>query len=380
MNEISNDKIETLLRKSLIDSLSFAADVIKNSYEVGIQGLSDGEAAFSFFNTNIIDYLESGNQQSLKQAIALLKSSAYEGYDPARHTLAMFYIKGEFVNKNITAAKVLLAESAGSGYAQSMYQLGYYLVSGEFFEKNLTEGLLLIEKAAIKENHTSSQASLGVFYMFAEYGIKRDYEKAIYWLHIASIQKHAKSCFLLSDLLSKLNYSDEKKKYDLMLSSAENGYADAQYNIGNFHFNKSNVNYDPEKSVYWFSKASENGHTSATYGLALAFMNGDGIVKNMDKAIELFKKGVHLKHAKSMHTLGMMYESGNGVEVDINMAYELYTEAVELGDVYAKVNLALIYINHSNDENLFKEAINLLEAARNENHPLADGFLKQING
>ena len=56
--------------------------------------------------------------------------------------------------------------------------------------------------------------------------------------------------------------------------AAEQGDAEAQFNLGAMYANGAGVELDIVEAVKWYRKAAEQGHATAQCNLALAFDNG----------------------------------------------------------------------------------------------------------
>ena len=57
---------------------------------------------------------------------------------------------------------------------------------------------------------------------------------------------------------------------------AEQGYANAQYNLGVCYYNGEGVERDYEQAVYWYEKTAEQGQEFAQYNLKKLI----GVTKN----------------------------------------------------------------------------------------------------
>ena len=65
---------------------------------------------------------------------------------------------------------------------------------------------------------------------------------------------------------------------------AEQGVADAQYNLGVMYGEGLGVPQDYAKAVGWWRKAAEQGHATAQYNLGVAYHNGEGVPQNYAQA------------------------------------------------------------------------------------------------
>lgn len=58
-------------------------------------------------------------------------------------------------------------------------------------------------------------------------------------------------------------YMNKEKGIALIRRSAEQGYTEAQYNLGRCYYNGEGVSQDYTQAVYWWSKAAEQGNADA---------------------------------------------------------------------------------------------------------------------
>ena len=72
--------------------------------------------------------------------------------------------------------------------------------------------------------------------------------------------------------------------------AAEQGHADAQYDLGCCYYNGEGVPRDMAKAVEWFRKAAEQGYADAQYNLGVCYYNGEGIGKDLKEAVLWLEK------------------------------------------------------------------------------------------
>ena len=60
----------------------------------------------------------------------------------------------------------------------------------------------------------------------------------------------------------------KEKGIALIRRSAEQGYTEAQYNLGRCYYNGEGVSQDYTQAVYWWRKAAEQGHRMAINSLS----------------------------------------------------------------------------------------------------------------
>jgi len=154
---------------------------------------------------------------------------------------------------------------------------------------------------------------------------------------------------------------------DLMKQRAEQGDADAQFDLGCDYYFGLGVTEDREEALKWWRKAAKQGHTDAQeklkligetneepkpemfrlgdviantyYSIGRKFARGEGIDKNPHKAAELWHKAAELGHADAQFSLGVAYAYGIGVYLDPSEAVKWYRMAAEQGHVMAQYAL-----------------------------------------
>ncbi len=77
---------------------------------------------------------------------------------------------------------------------------------------------------------------------------------------------------------------DYKKEFRLLKGLAEQGDADAQFNLGIMYTNGEGVPKDYAKAAYWFLKAAEQGDAKAQSNLGVMYEKGGGVPKDYVQA------------------------------------------------------------------------------------------------
>ena len=83
-------------------------------------------------------------------------------------------------------------------------------------------------------------------------------------------------------------------------------------------------------------KQAEQGDAEAQFQLGLAYCNGDGIEENHEKAFEWWTKAAEQEVPAAMYNLGIMYRDGDGVEQDLYNAMYWFGKAYRYGMKEAK--------------------------------------------
>ena len=93
------------------------------------------------------------------------------------------------------------------------------------------------------------------------------------------------------------------------------------YDAGNF-----------EEAVKWYRKAAEQGDADAQFNLALMYDYGRGVTEDDAEAVRWYRKAAEQGGARAQLNLGVMYYSGNGVLQDTIAAHMWFNIAAENGN------------------------------------------------
>lgn len=137
------------------------------------------------------------------------------------------------------------------------------------------------------------------------------------------------------------DYDLAAKRYS---EAAEQGYANAQYNLGVMYQRGDGVSQDNFQAVAWFRKAAAQNLPQAQYNLGVMYRKGSGVTKDNLQAIDWYRKATQQGHAAAQYNLGLMYLNGLGVTKDNSEAVAWFRKAAEQDLGQAQFNLGLMYI------------------------------------
>lgn len=103
------------------------------------------------------------------------------------------------------------------------------------------------------------------------------------------------------------------------------------------------INPDQLVAFSRLKKAAENGNAEAQFELGRIYGNGDGVPQDYETAIEWLEKAASQNHPKAQESLGSIYANGVGVEQDFNTARSLYLRAARNGLGSAQYLMATMY-------------------------------------
>jgi TPR repeat protein len=211
---------------------------------------------------------------------------------------------------------------------------------------------------------------------------------------------------------------DYAKAAEYMQLSAEKGFALAQNDLGVYYAKGVGVAQDYREAAKWYRKAAEQGDPLAQYSLGKSLQEGRGVPTNVVEAINWYKKAadqnqpdallalgylyfephegvpVDWREAKryfqqafvqgragALNPVGFMYEHGGPhIDVDPVEALKCYRLAAEKNDAEAEMNLGRIYFEGTGVLRDYQEAYKWLYLARANGSPIANHYLRQLDG
>ena len=111
---------------------------------------------------------------------------------------------------------------------------------------------------------------------------------------------------------------------DELKQKAEQGDADAQYNLGLMYYNGEGVPQDDTEAVRWWRAAAEQGFANAQSNLGVMYENGEGVPEDDEEAVRWFRAAAEQGLAEAQFNVGLMYANGRGVTQDDEEAYKWY--------------------------------------------------------
>lgn len=145
--------------------------------------------------------------------------------------------------------------------------------------------------------------------------------------------------------------------------AAEEGDAEAQFELGRAYDGGDGVIADIQTALTWYRRAANQSHADAMYYIALTYDYADRVDEDNAAAASWYRRAAELGHAESQAQLGLMYELGEGVAADINAARIWYEAAAENGDADGKGYLGDLYIRGAGVRQDFVKGLSLLEGA-----------------
>ena len=136
---------------------------------------------------------------------------------------------------------------------------------------------------------------------------------------------------LLALGIGQAAWADDVPDFKETLQAAEQGNADAQFNLGVMYDTGQGVRQDYAQAVQWYRKAAEQGLADAQYNLGVMYKEGRGVRQDDAQAVQWYRKAAEQGHAKAQYNLGVMYANGRGVRQNPVIAKEWVGKACDNG-------------------------------------------------
>jgi TPR repeat protein len=125
--------------------------------------------------------------------------------------------------------------------------------------------------------------------------------------------------------------------------AADQNFAKAEYNLGNFYSLGRVVEQNPAEAVKWYRKAADQNFANAENNLALCYANGRGVETNMAESVKWYRKAADQNLDLAECNLGVAYQFGRGVETNLVEAVKWYRKAAEQNNAVAQSYLGICY-------------------------------------
>lgn len=114
---------------------------------------------------------------------------------------------------------------------------------------------------------------------------------------------------------------------------AENGSANAQFNLGAMYDNGDGVPEENDaEAAKWYRLAADQGHVDAQFNLGVMYANGEGVSRDFAEAASWYRKAADQGDYRAQYNLGVLYDNGEGVEQSNIESYVWWYIAAESGN------------------------------------------------
>ena len=226
-----------------------------------------------------------------------------------------------------------------------------------FLKKTAIAGLCIIAVFVMailtSTKGLSSENDRGKLYLDSE-----NYTETVTWWTKTEKAGDAETQFINgchTDEQSLTQDDEEVKKYR---QAAEQGDADAQYNLGFCYEHGQGVTKNRSEAMKWYRKAAEQGHAYAQSRLGFCYKYGRGVTQNYTEAVKWWRKAAEQGDSGAQCGLGICYEEGQGVPQDYQEAVKWYRKAAEQGNTYAQEKMNDYKTKQSNTSTAARQSTN----------------------
>jgi TPR repeat protein len=126
---------------------------------------------------------------------------------------------------------------------------------------------------------------------------------------------------------------------------AEQGDANAQYDLGVMYAKGMGVPQDFSKALGFYILAAEQGNALAQYSLGVMYENGMGVPQDFSKALGFYILAAEQGNASAQNGLGQLRATGKGIPQDFSKAMIWLKLAAEQGYAGGQYEMGVMYGN-----------------------------------
>jgi TPR repeat protein len=229
----------------------------------------------------------------------------------------------------------LLIQAAQAGDAESQHRLAKQCMEGT--AASPADALRWWEAAAA-QGYAPAQRALGLQWLSGKH-LERNPAKAVEWLTLAAEQNDARAQWNLGSLYASGApgvTKDLVQAFDWCNRAAKLEFVPAQATLGVLYARMG----DQTRALHWWGLAAENGDAEAQFNLATALANGLNGTPDLEHAFHWFHAAGSQGLVPAQTKLGILYATAQGVALDAIEAHKWFVLAANHGDSAAKGNVA----------------------------------------
>lgn len=250
------------------------------------------DLAYMYFNGE-------GVERDYQTAVKWYLASAQQNYEYAEEMMAMVYYSGYGVPQDYGKAKQWLELLISKNNPKAQNLLATMYTYGQGVEQDHQQAVRLLRQAA-DQGYKEAQFNLGLAYEKGR-GVEQDLEQAFYWYYEAAKQSYPPAfskVILFKERQAANEPIVETQSVEILAmegdaeaqtelagifkrtennnamaifwyqKAAEQGFAEAQYQLGLLYHQDDTQPHDYTKAGYWYDRACQNGHQPACQQLA----------------------------------------------------------------------------------------------------------------
>lgn len=311
--------------------------------EYFIQNDNDAESMWHLY----VSYKNgNGVEKDFTKAMIWLEKAVSENYSRALLEMALYYFKGDVVEKNLQKAEELckLAITTGNRGSVDLLKLIEENLYGT--DNGYAQYISFILDEGIKYNDA---ALVAAYDYYVKLNDEKYYNIALDYLKKACANKNPISYFKMGSIFYNGELGIEtniEKAYQYWLEGVQNGDISSMIMIGNAYIRGEHLQRNVELGIKYLDKAASSGNEIAALDLAKYYLFGFYLDRDIDKSVQYYKKAADLGNAEAQNEIATYYLQGsNGFTKDENKAFELLEMATKKGYSPAQHNISLCYYN-----------------------------------
>jgi uncharacterized protein len=200
-------------------------------------------------------------------------------------------------------------------------------------EQRFSEAVECWGRAALQQ-HGPSHAHLSNMLMEGRAGVAKDLKRAFAFASAGAALgcAHSKGALGCCYIDGRGVAKDAGRGLALGRESEATGSCFGQYVVGEcYYFGWGGVAQDYPEAARLYRLAAEQGHAQAQFNLGNMFEVGPGVARDKAEAIRWYRLAAEQRNADALFNLGAMFEHGEGVPEDAAEAIRWYRLAAEQG-------------------------------------------------
>lgn len=304
-------------------------------------------------------------------AIEWYKKSAEQGNSQAQVKLGVFYSEGFGVPENYEKTLELYFKAANDGNTDALTRIADCYYNGEILGRDKDKAFKYYMKAAELDD-AYGQYMIGKYYSTQDYKKKINKKLMVAWYKKSAEQGYADAQYELGGLYKLGNgvEKDEKKALDLLVKAAKQGQESALFDVGSWYIDADQVYKEKHPvpdfltALKCFIKMNEYRRSETVIEALNNYLELPINDKREDsnKIFEFIKDLADEGHSYAKRLLGDCYFYGFGVEQDYLKAISLYNEASKDFNMQAINGIAYCYFYGLGVKQDYEKAAELLNS------------------
>ena len=285
---------------------------------------------------------------NLAAAIVEWNALAEDNVASAQYNLAMLYLAGKGVAKDFELAWNWLSRAVISGHAKAQFSMGRMYETGNGVQAD-SEAARMYYQMAAESGLTEAQNALTALLQRSE-----DDEYDALLDELLEDSEETTTFSFTAEQFDNPAEGQEKDNDDpskQMRHAAEHGNAKAQYDIGiSYQFGFNGFSQDVKYALDWLLRSAAQGYAEAQYALGQAYgePGEDGesllpVTPSPEEQVRWFRMAANQAHVEAMFDLKEIYESGEYLPGDSEEAFKALLQFAEKGDCVAQYLVARSY-------------------------------------